>query len=233
MGRRLLLFDLDGTLLDAAGAGRAALHRAAAELFGDALDFRDVVTAGRLDHEIFEEAADRAGWTDYDERHHRLRQHYPGVLADELDRRRDRVRALPGVLTLLDRLEEVARDAAAGPVVGCLTGNQRAGAGVKLEAVGIDPRRFRVGAYGDEGRTRPDLVSLAMRRCREATGEAIEGAGVVVVGDTPHDVSCAHAHGAFALAVTTGRYGRAELEAAGADRVADSLEDPGVVLELL
>ncbi|MEM8738230.1 MAG: HAD family hydrolase [Planctomycetota bacterium] len=230
--RTLLLFDIDGTLLDAAGAGRAGWERATAELFGDALDFTGVTMAGQVDNAIFAAAAERAGWSDYEEEHRRLREHYPYRLAEELDRRRGRVRALPGVLPLLDALAQAAR-AAAGPVVGCLTGNQRTGAAMKLKAVGIDPDRFVVEAYGDEADTRPQLVQLAMQRYAQQYGHPPDPRRVVVIGDTPHDIESALAHRCYALGVATGQHDIAELTAAGADRVLPDLRDPAVLWELI
>ncbi|MEM9420732.1 MAG: HAD family hydrolase [Planctomycetota bacterium] len=233
MHRTMLLFDIDGTLMDAAGAGREAFHRAAQSLFGDALDFQGIATAGRLDNEIFAEAAERAGWTEYEDEHARLREHYPGVLTEELELRRDRVRALPGVHALLDELESMSERQEHGPVLGCLTGNLRMGAHVKLNTVGIDPARFSVTAFGDEALTRPDLTSLAMRRYESLHGHAPAPERVVVIGDTPHDVDCARAHGCVALAVATGRFDRQQLTEAGADIVIDDLSDASVVLDLV
>lgn len=233
MPRTMLLFDIDGTLMDAAGAGGAAWHRAAQSLFGGELVFEGVPTAGRLDSVIFAEAAERAGWTDYEDRHARLREHYPGVLAEEIESRRDRVRVLPGVEALLDALASLATREPDGPVVGCLTGNIRAGAAVKLNAVGIDLERFTVTAFGNEAQTRPDLAALALRRYEAAHGHAPDPRRVIVIGDTPHDIGCAHAHGCVALAVATGGFTARELADAGADIVAEDLSDPSVVLDLV
>ena len=151
----------------------------------------------------------------------------------ELHRRRDRVRVLPGVPELLDTLDSISSESARGPVVGCLTGNLQAGARVKLKAVGINPDRFSVTAFGDEALTRPDLTALALKRYESIHGHAPAPARVVVIGDTPHDIDCAHAHGCVALAVATGRYDAQELADAGADVVADDLSDPAVVLDWL
>ncbi|MEM9883414.1 MAG: HAD family hydrolase [Planctomycetota bacterium] len=224
----LVLFDIDGTLMDAAGAGRSALQRTAEGLFGGELDFRGVATAGRLDRAIFAEAAANAGWDECDAAYGRLCGRYPEELAAELVRLGSAVRVLPGAMVLLNELR--ARD---GVVLGCVTGNQRAAAAVKLRAVGIDPGWFGVGGYGDEAATRPELVAMAMRRHAEVAGEPVASERVVVVGDTPHDIDAANRHGCVSVAVATGRYGEAELAAAGADVVMEGLRDPGPVLDLV
>ncbi|MEM6459007.1 MAG: HAD family hydrolase [Planctomycetota bacterium] len=226
--RSLVLFDIDGTLMDAAGAGRSALQRTAEALFDGALDFRGVATAGRLDRAIFAEAAVNAGWAEYDAAYGRLCGRYPDELAAELRRLGSAVRVLPGVIELLDGLRSTE-----GVALGCVTGNQRAAAAVKLRAVGIDPAWFGVGGYGDEAATRPELVAMAMRQHAGAAGEPVAAERVMVVGDTPHDIDAASRHGCVSVAVATGRYGQTELAAAGADVVLPDLGDPGPVLALV
>jgi phosphoglycolate phosphatase-like HAD superfamily hydrolase len=90
-----------------------------------------------------------------------------------------------------------------------------------------------VNAFGDEGKTRPDLVALALRRCAETAGFTPDSRSVIVIGDTPFDVECAHAHGCVAFAVATGLHRADELRKTGADVVVDDLSDPAPLFDLL
>ena len=119
-------------------------------------------------------------------------------------------------------------------LVGLLTGNLAAGAARKLRAVGLDPARFAVGAYGSDSGQSADLPAIAARRAAERTGRPFAGPEVIVVGDTPADVACARPYGARSVAVATGFYDVAALRAAGATHVFETLADtPSVVAALL
>lgn len=216
----LLLFDIDGTLLDTGRAGRSAFAAAATRLFGDHFTFDGISFGGRLDPLIFAEAAARHRLDDHARHHDAFRNAYLAELRTLLQERRDRVRVLPGVHELLADLRP-RRDV----TLGVLTGNYDESAAMKLRAADIDPDWFRVSVFGDDAPTRPGLVALAMRRHGNAHGLPCDPRRVVVIGDTPHDAHCAKVHGCAALAVTTGGYGRDELLAAGADAVVDTLED--------
>ena len=155
-------------------------------------------------------------------------ERYVAHLEEELDRHPGATRLMPGVTTLLDRLE-----ARAEVVLGLLTGNVERGAGLKLRSGGLDPARFRVGAFGSDSAHRPDLPAIAARRAATLLGRIPEGEAVVIVGDTPADVTCGHGIGARAVAVATGSYSAAVLREAGARAAFDDLSDTDAVLDAL
>lgn len=218
--RRLLLFDVDGTLVSTDGAGRRALGRALQAVFGttgslDGYDLRgktdprivlDVLEAVGLDREVVRARLDDC----FDA--------YARALAGEIGSGRP-VRTLPGIEELVRRLH-----GRSDVVLGLVTGNIEAGARIKLEPTGLWPH-FRTGAFGSDHADRRQLPSLAARRARALTGHVFAPGQVLVIGDTPWDVDCARSFGARAIAVATGHYRRTELEACGPDLLLDSFAD--------
>jgi phosphoglycolate phosphatase len=232
MKRTLLLWDIDGTLLLTYGAGMRGMARAARQLYGDAFCWDGVQASGRLDPLILEDALARNGLQPSDDGHRRFHDAYLVELATELELVRERARAMPGVVAAIATLRE--KNHLRNDVVqGLVTGNYARAAPLKLRACGFDPAWFEIGAFGDEGRTRPDLVALALARCHQRFAWRPDPASVIVIGDTPLDVECAHAHGCIALAVATGHHGMDELRAAGADVVLEDLSDPTPLFELM
>lgn len=150
---------------------------------------------------------------------------YVDLLALELNRASNRTTLMPGVHALLDRLETEP-----GVVLGLLTGNWAEGAKLKLRAAGLDPDRFRVGAYGSDAADRPDLPPIAAARAQSYFGRVPTGAEVVIIGDTPADIACARCIGARTVAVATGAYSISDLEACGAYAVFSDLSDTEQVL---
>lgn len=211
--RKLVLFDIDGTLLLTAGAGRRAITAALAEMVGDNAAFGSVRFDGKTDPQIVTELLSAAGHPSPEDPAHvgRLCQRYVGLLAEELERTAGAATLMPGVLELLDRLEQES-----DVLLGLLTGNLAQGAALKLKAAGLDPARFRIGAYGSDAAHRPHLPPIAARRAESFFGHEPSGAEVVIIGDTPADVHCGIGIGARALGVATGAYSTAELIAAGA-----------------
>ena len=199
--RTYLLFDVDGTLMEAEGAGRAALERAYAEVTGVADVMDGVVFFGRTDGWIFGEVERRSGVSIDRET---FLPRYLAILDEELKTRRPR--ALPGSVELLERLSE--RDEV---VIGLCTGNMRAGAYAKLRQVGLDGY-FAGGGFGDAHVDRADVLLEAAR----AVGWT-PGLRLAHVGDTEHDVRAAQAGGALAIGVATGVRTLEELGEAGAD----------------
>jgi phosphoglycolate phosphatase len=204
---KLVLFDIDGTLLRSDGAGRRAVTRALREVFGSTGP-SDYWFDGKTDPQIVRDLMRLDGHEDarIDADMRRLLDRYIQFLREELGDPGFRASPLPGVPELLDALD--ARD---DVILGLLTGNIEPGAHAKLHAVGIDPARFRVGAYGSDHEHRPELPAIAQRRTRDALGVHVEGPSMVVIGDTPADVNCGKALGARAIAVATGRYSVDEL----------------------
>jgi phosphoglycolate phosphatase-like HAD superfamily hydrolase len=223
MRRKLLLFDIDGTLLRVYGAGGRAMIRAGVEVLGERCVGARVDVGGALDPWIFRELARHGGYPDDDGRHRAFRAAYARALDHELTTAEVPARAMPGVLDLLVRLR---RDAAA--IVGMLTGNYPETGKRKLRQVGIDPDAFAPTAWGDQAPDRPALVPVALS---QAPG--VGARDVIVIGDTPRDIACAHANGARCLAVATGFCSVEELRAAGADRVVADLSDPAALYEMI
>jgi phosphoglycolate phosphatase-like HAD superfamily hydrolase len=224
--RLLVLFDIDGTLLHTLGAGIRGMNRAFGRLHGrpDALD--GVPIAGRTDRSIVTDGLRRIGVEPDRERIHTLRDIYVGELPDELSRVSGTAGVLPGVERMIDAFED-SGDLA----VGLLTGNFEASAAIKLNHYGLGGR-FTFGGYGDDYLDRRDLLPMAIERAR-AAGVDATGSRVVVIGDTPLDVDCAHAHGALAVAVATGNYSADDLARAGADVVVETLEDDRAIDRIL
>jgi phosphoglycolate phosphatase len=204
---KLVLFDIDGTILLTDGAGKRAIHRALEEVFGGTGPANHRFD-GKTDPQIARELMRIAGHADdvIDARLARLFDRYVDYLRDELQKGAAGITVMPGIPELLDALE--VRD---DLLLGLLTGNLADGARAKLEAANIDPNRFRVGAYGSDHERRGELPAVAQRRAREELGIEISGANVVVIGDTPADIDCGRAIGARAIAVATGHYSVQEL----------------------
>jgi len=222
---RLVLFDVDGTLLWTDGAGRRAVHRALKEVLGiehPAAGFR---FDGRTDPEIVRLLAAAAGRDHGPEAVDRVLAHYVGLLDDELARPGHKTTVYPGVFALIEALER-RRDC----VIGLLTGNIVEGARRKLGSGGLDIRRFRVGAFGSDHAERAELPEIAQRRAREELGVVATGKEVVIVGDTPADVTCGRGIGARAIGVATGSYTVERLLEAGADAAFPDLSDTDAVV---
>jgi len=223
-GPKLLLFDIDGTMLRSHGGALKAMTRAARRLFGPTFSLEEVDRNGQLDPKIIGIALDLNGVRATPEQLLAFRDFYIEELRAELGL----TRILPGVLDLLTRLRAIE-----GVLLGLVTGNYAGVARIKLPAVGIDPSWFVANGFGDEGSTRSELVRRAMDAAASLVGRPIHGSDVIVVGDTPRDVECAKANGCACLGVATGNFTRQELEAAGADAVVPDLTDPANLWAML
>lgn len=219
----LILFDIDATLLTTTRAGIQAMGHAGRELFGDAFDANRVDYSGRLDPSIIRELLALHGHEASLDAVEAFRTVYRAQLR-RLLQDTSLAQPCPGVLPLLDALRPLP-----GLTLGLLTGNFPETGEIKLRAAGIDPARFSIAAWGCDSPHDPPmrehLPPIATERFRAAHGRAIEAERVVIIGDTPHDISCARAHGHRSLAVATGLFSVAQLHAAGADRVVPTLED--------
>lgn len=224
----LALFDIDGTLVDTAGAGRDAIELALVEVFGTAGPIEELSFAGLTDPFIARTLMRHAGLSDraIDAGFPALWATYEGRLEAILRERAARARVHPGVHDLLAALEEL------GTAIGLVTGNIAGGARHKLAACGIHDR-FPFGSFGSDAENRDELPAIAIRRAARATGRAFERDRTWIIGDTPRDIGCARAAGIRVLAVATGSFTRAQLEEAGADVALDSLSDTARILALL
>jgi phosphoglycolate phosphatase len=226
---KLVLFDIDGTLLWTDGAGRRSMEAALLEVFGSAGD-----TAyrydGKTDQQIAREQMRGAGIEDsvISARMNDVLAAYLTRLTAEFERDKSSVRMCVGVPPLLDALE--AHEHA---VLGLLTGNVADGARRKLEAVGIDANRFRVNAFGSDHELRPELPGIARQRAMEMLGLDVHGDGIVIIGDTPADIHCGRSLGARAIGVATGRYSVEELQSHGAAAVFADLSDTDAVVKAI
>jgi phosphoglycolate phosphatase len=212
----LYLFDLDGTLLRAGGAGSRAIDEVFRIRYGIDGATLGIDPGGRTDPWIFGEVFSvRFGRAVEATELTSILDQYLPVLEREL-LATDRFRVLPHVPEVLDWLGQ-------RPEVhlGVATGNVERGARAKLARAGLHDR-FAFGGYGCDSPLRPEVVARAIER-----GIAIAGGAdrIVVVGDTVHDITAARACGAEVVAVTTGSCDRATLEAAGPDLLIDSLVD--------
>lgn len=225
---KLVLFDIDGTLLWTDGAGRRAMEQALESVFG-ARGSSAYRYDGKTDRQIVRELMRLEGHDDavIDERMERLLEAYLAGLARELAGGAG-LHRLPGVAELLDAVE-MREDM----VLGLLTGNLERGAAAKLRAVGIDPHRFRVCAYGSDHEVRGELPAVAMRRARAALGRELPGTALVVIGDTPADIECGRAVGARPIGVATGRYTVEQLAAHAPVAVFPDLTDTAAVLRAI
>jgi phosphoglycolate phosphatase-like HAD superfamily hydrolase len=225
--RKLVLFDIDGTILLTAGAGRRAIIAALSEDVGHVPAFDTIRFDGKTDPQIVSEMLEAAGQPAPREspRVRALCERYVGFLARELERPTTRTTIMPGVHPLLERLESEP-----GVVLGLLTGNIAEGAALKLRSGGIAPARFRVGAYGSDAGHRPALPPIAARRAQAIFGRVPHGAEVVIIGDTPDDVACGSGIDARAVAVATGSFSVADLEACGPHAVFEDLRDTAAVV---
>jgi phosphoglycolate phosphatase len=217
----LIVWDIDGTLLDAAGAGHRALVRAVETVVGHSVNLAGLDYAGRPDRALIEEALARAGGHPGSE-WPLVREHYTRILHEELAETRGRV--MPGVEDLLDA---VADDPRLAQVLG--TGNLEAGAWIKLGHFGL-ARYFATGGFGDTHRTRPPILRDAVASAARHFERTFDR--IVVVGDTPRDGEAAKALGLDAVLVATGRFSRQALTPLGYP-VLDDLSSTRGVLALL
>ena len=227
MFSRILLFDIDGTLLLSGRAGYRALNRAFEELFKVARGFDDIPVAGMTDATILTAALARAGVAADPETRARFHTRYCELFADEIHFPGPRKGLMPGVAALLETLsrqDEVR--------CGLVTGNFATPAQIKLEHFAIWGF-FHFGAYGDDAPVRDDLVPIAVERARRAGVTVAAAHDVVVIGDTPLDVQCATAAGARSVAVATGSYDEAALRETGAHAVLADFSDTAAVVDLL
>ncbi|MBE21387.1 MAG: hydrolase [Acidobacteria bacterium] len=227
--KKLLLFDIDGTLLTTDGASGRAFESALIDVYGTAGPIGEVSFAGKTDPQIAYELLGhteiprsvvkaRLGdlWTRY-------LKHFDNELVSSL------VRPFPGVVECLNHVESKADQA----LMGLLTGNIEPGAQRKLDASGLGFSRFQVGAFGSDSENRDELPMIAAARAKALVGEHPESETLVIVGDTPADISCGKAVGARTIAVATGVYSRFQLEECCPDFLFDSLENTDLVWDAM
>jgi phosphoglycolate phosphatase len=214
---RILLFDIDGTLVSTGGAGAVAWRQAFEELHGIPADIGQFTDAGMTDPDVgaktFEAVLGRRpSPRELTTLIQRRLEHLPEAVAASAG-----YKVLPGVP---ERLRQLSRD---GHLLGLITGNGDGAAHVKLARADLN-RWFTFGAYAGAGGERADIVREAVARGEAMFGADVPNTEIFVIGDTPLDIDAAHAAGCTAIAVATGHYDEAALSAAGADHVLATLE---------
>jgi phosphoglycolate phosphatase len=238
MTKKLILFDIDGTLIVSGGAGARAMTRAFEDTWGLSDALRHVDVAGRTDNIILEDALRATDIVAAGEPLDRFKRVYCGYLREELQsgygvshgngtgNGRPKC-VLPGIPPLLDALS-----ARADVSLALLTGNFPESAEIKLRHFDLW-RYFEWGVYGNEATDRHDLLPIAIQRHLDRGAPSIDPADVIIVGDTPHDVSCAHRGGAKAIAVATGNFTLDALSGCRPDVLVRDLSDHAPFFELL
>ena len=213
---RLVLFDIDGTLIRTGGAGVKSFERTFALEFGLAQATREMNFAGRTDPSLVRQCFQRHNIPATPKNFHRFFETYVFLLEHTLGHTKGE--ACLGVQEFIHELNHLA----APPTIGLLTGNIRLGAEIKLRHYGLW-ESFTFGAFGDDDEDRNRLAAIALRRGEKLLQRPVAGSEVLVVGDTPLDIECANAIGAKVMAVGTGGYSCAELRACGPTWVVENL----------
>jgi len=229
MSSKLLLFDIDGTLLDSGGAGLRSLELAFRDAFSVDNAAEGISMAGRTDVGIILDMMGNAGVPPLESSLQKVLDCYLGHLIEQIASSRKRL--MPGVSCLLEELVRTE-----GLSLGLLTGNVEDGAHLKLKSLGIEQyfataEGSLVGAFGSDNADRNELLPIAVERCREAFYVELSYGDCIVVGDTPMDIGCAKPYGATAIGVATGPYEAEELKRAGADEVFEDLSDVSGFME--
>jgi phosphoglycolate phosphatase len=221
---RLILWDVDGTLLTTDGIAAKAMQGAMRQVVGPAAPMERTSYAGKTDWLIIRESFPHLGGDGVAERLHEFTATYTAQLEQQREALRARSQVFPGVSVLLEAVLASARQAP-------LTGNIAAAARIKLECTGLlYLLDLEAGAYGDDHYDRAALVPIAAARAARRYGRAFASRQIVIVGDTPNDIACGKANGARTVAVATGPYSLDELAACAPDVLLTDLSDTDVAL---
>lgn len=221
MSRRLVLFDIDGTLITDRGAARDAYGEALAEVYGYAGNLTAYDFSGRTDPQITFMVLRDAGLADAEiaAGMERLWERYLACLARNATP--GRVRVLPGIAPLLEALA-----AHADVMLALLTGNIEPGARIKLGGAGLNDY-FPFGAFGSDSMHREELPPIAVRRAEEIDGHRFLGRDVVIIGDSIYDVRCGVPHDATTIAIASGKTSPERLRAERPSHFFESAEPTG------
>ncbi len=221
----LLLWDIDGTLIQSGGAGERALVRATETTQNVSFDLHQLDWAGRTDRRIAEMILDRLGRPRTAESVADLVEAYLDSLAEEIGRRQGTI--LPGIASILEHIDKSDRF-----FQGLLTGNMKRGAEIKLGHYGLW-RYFPFGAFADDAVHRNELGPHALRKAVACHGVEFPPDRTFVIGDTPHDIDCGKVIGARTIAVATGKYGVEALETHQPDALFNDFADFEALLNAL
>ncbi len=221
---RLILWDVDGTLLSTDGIAAEAMREAMRRVVGPAAPMERTAYAGKTDWQIIRESFPTLPPDTIAERLQAFIETYVGLLEARRDALTARSRVFPGVVAALKALETAGYQAP-------LTGNIAAVAQLKLECVGLTAYLdLAAGAYGDDHFHRPELAPIAAARAAARYGQSFHGDQIVIIGDTPHDIACGKLNGARTVAVATGPYPLEELLAHHPDAALPDLTDVAAVV---
>ena len=223
--RRLLLFDIDGTLITSGGAGEQALKDAMSARFGVVEDLQGVSLAGSTDANIAVQLLRRHGLDPEPENIAALLDEYLTHLPSRMTERNGFL--MPGIISLLEELHTKPE-----AVLGLLTGNVERGAKIKLTHYGVW-HFFEFGAYADDHHDRNELGKFAQARALAKHGEEFPPERIYVIGDTPRDIECGRAIGAQTVAIATGQYSLEELSVYKPDHLFEDFSDTAAVVQVL
>lgn len=210
---KVILFDIDGTLIHDGGAGKLAMIKAFQEIFGICHHFDTM--AGKTDPGILKQAIQSHNIKEETNKIKHFKEYYLELLAKNIKKDLLGKKIYPGVRELLDQLNKYKN-----VKLGLLTGNLKTSAYIKLAYFDLE-HYFNFGAFGDDSILRDDLLPYALKRCNDRT--KLNSQDVVVIGDTPNDIRCARINGSKSIGVATGRYSTEELIQKGADFVLKDL----------
>lgn len=226
--KRLILFDIDETMISSDGAGRRAIGRVLAERFNVPAEAANIPMSGKTDPQILTEILAVAGWNDADieKRMGELLDIYLSILEDEIAASRYYI-IHPGVVDLLNNLHTRT-----DTYLGLLTGNVERGARMKLSRFELN-HFFPMGAYGSDSANRMDLPAIAAKRAHKHFNIEFVPAEIVIIGDAINDVLCAKGYGAKSIAVNTGRTSWEDLERHEPDYLFKNLGDTNMIVQAI
>ncbi|HSP15765.1 MAG TPA: haloacid dehalogenase-like hydrolase [Thermoanaerobaculia bacterium] len=227
MRRRLVLFDIDGTLITDGGSSRSAFSEALRTVFGYEGDLRRYDFSGRTDPQITIMVLRDAGWDESS-----IASRFPELWDEYLtglsrNATPDRVQALAGIHELLDALSAEEQ-----VTLGLLTGNIEPGARLKLAPPDLNDY-FPFGAFGSDSPNRQDLPPIAVHRASQVDGYRFNGADVVIIGDSIYDVRCGVPYDATTIAIASGKTPAELLLAENPRHFFESAENLGALLEAI
>ncbi len=223
---KILLFDIDGTLISTGGAGYRAMTRAFESVFNIPDGLQGISLSGMTDRIIFKNACTARQIEWQKEQEDQFKSLYLKFLSEEIKKPNPKKYICPGIGELLPRLQEIPE-----VHLGLLTGNFARGAEIKLEAFDLY-KFFDFGAYGDDNGDRNLLFNYAVERLQQKTGIVPRGDQVWIIGDTPRDIACARPHQAWSVAVATGVFSAAQLEAENPHFLFNDLSDSNAFLQI-
>ncbi len=224
--KKLLLFDIDGTILNTGGAGKRSMIRAFEDIYGPANGFHGIHMSGKTDPMILREALVQAGLPWEEKLAELFKQRYFSLMEEEIKKPNPNKRLMPGIRELIQHLSTRSNI-----VLGLLTGNWKQGAAIKLSHFNLY-HYFKLGAFGDDSIDREKLLPFARERFEKYYGDPIPPENIFVIGDTPRDIQSAKPHFAKSVGVATGTYSLDQLKAEHPDFLFEDFSNWESALEI-